>query len=146
MEENDNNNTLKNNKKLIIGIIIAVCVLVLLVGSFFVINKFFMKDKKLEGYYEVYEMNSRGDDYSNDELENLKSLGLQITLELREDKTGTLKIFGDTIEVTYDDNRIKINDEDNPIKMDKDKIIFEYNGDKITFQKVDKKEYIKEEK
>ena len=140
----------KNNKKsqkgLIIGVIIAIIIITLAVGGYFAYNNGLFN--KLEsiigitvkiptGKYELIEMSSGETIYSQEELNALKSFGLSITLEVRDDKTGTLDMSGDKQEFTYDNKNISINNQSTQYIIDDNKITFEQDGDKLVFQKID---------
>lgn len=145
MEENNENiettvneENKKNNNGLIIGIIIAAVVVLLVVGCA-VFGKEFI-GKNLVGYYELFEMSSGDENYSHEDLESLKSLGLEVTLELREDKTGTLNLFGESMELTYDGKNMTVDGESAPYSFKDGKITMEQDGEKLVFEKTEKTE------
>jgi len=143
--ESNNNNNINvninnnfNNKGFIIGIIIAAVIVILAVG-YFVFGKA-ISVKNLTGYYELYEMSSGDESYSHEDLESLKSLGLNVSLELREDKTGTLSLFGETMELTYDSKNMTVDGEAAPYKVKDGKLTMEQDGEKLVFEKTEKPE------
>lgn len=147
MEENEENviseekaiaNT-KTKKGFIIGIVIAVVVVLFLAG-YFAFNKGIIGNRKLVGYYEIYEMTSEDQNYSNEELKSLKSLGFKVTLELNEDKKGTLSLFGDTMDLTYDNKNITVDGESTPYTLKDNKLSMEQDGIKLVFEKTEKPE------
>ena len=146
MEENEGNvisdvnekNT-KNNKGLIIGIVIAVAVVLIIAGCF-TFSKGILGSKKIVGYYELCEMTSGEENYSHEDLESLKSLGLNVTLELNEDKTGTLNLFGEEMNLTYDNKNMTVDGEAAPYKVEDGKISMEQDGEKLVFEKTEKPE------
>lgn len=136
VENNNNINNNSNNKGVMIGIVIA-AVIVLLVIGYFVFGKSILL-KNLVGYYELYEMSSGDQNYSHEDLESLKTLGLNVSLELREDKTGTLSLFGDTMELTYDGKNMTVDGESSPYSVKDGKISLEQDGEKLVFEKAAK--------
>lgn len=143
MEENEGNviseGKTKNNKGLIIGIVIAAVVVIIAVG-YFAFSKGILGIKNIVGYYELYEMSSGDESYSHEDLESLKSLGLNVTLELREDKTGTLSLFGEEMELTYDSKNMTVDGESTPYKVEDGKLSMEQDGEKLVFEKAEKPE------
>lgn len=146
MEENNNENVInsektKNNQGLIIGIVI-VAIIVLVAGGYFLFSKGIVGGnvKNVVGYYELYEMSSGEESYTYDELQSLKNLGLVVTLELNEDKTGELNLFGETMELTYDNKNMTVDGESSPYTVKDDKISMEHEDEKLVFQKTEKSE------
>lgn len=130
--------TCNNNKWIIIGII-TVAIVLLIVGCF-ALGKWIIERKTIVGYYELYEMSSGEQSYTHEDLESLKTLGLTVNLELREDKTGTLSLFGDTMDLTYNNKNMTIDGESAPYKIKDGKLSMEQDGDKLVFEKAEKKE------
>ena len=128
-----------NNNILIIGIIIGV-VAVLLIAGLVLFKTGFFGNKDATGYYELYEMTTEDTSYSNEDLESLKKLGLKVSLELRNDKTGTIDLFGKTMEVTFDKKNLTIDGDNAPYKVENDKLSMEYQNEKLVFQKATKTE------
>lgn len=110
----------------IIGIVIGVA---LLVDN---INK-----GHRAGKYELISL------YINDQEENsvdlLKALGLSASLELREDGTCTVDIFGQSRECTYNDTAFHMidSDTDTPYTYADKEITFEDGGNSMTFSRVE---------
>ena len=127
----------KKSTAISIGIIIVVIVALFLVG-YFAFNKGLTGSKNIAGYYELYEMSSGDQSYSHEDIENLKSLGLNVTLELKDDKTGVLNLFGETVELTYDKTNMIVDNEPAPYKIEDGKITMEQDGEKLVFQKAEK--------
>lgn len=144
-ENKENTNTTKNNKWIIISIVIA-SVVVLLLAGYFLFNKGVLERKNIVGYYELYEMTSGDQSYSNEEIKNLQNLGLHVSLELKEDKTGKLEYFGQTMDLTYDNKNMTVEGKSSPYKVEKDKVSMEQDGDKLVFQKTQKTENTEQQK
>ncbi len=134
----------KNNKGIIIGIIIAAVVVLLVLGCL-ILGKV-IRLKNMIGYYELYEMSSGDQSYSHEDLESLKALGLEVTLVLNEDKTGTLNLFGESMELTYNGKNMKVDGENAPYSYKKGKISMEQDDQKLTFEKTEKPENVEEQK
>ncbi len=152
MEENNENvqtteniEKTKNKRGFIIGITVVAVVLIIVIG-YFIFGKGSLGSKNIVGYYELYEMHSDDENYSYDDLQSLKSLGLIVTLELRDDKTGTLNLFGETMELTYDNSNMTVDGESAPYNVEDGKITMEQDGEKLVFQKADKEQSESEQK
>lgn len=128
-----------NNNILIIGIIIGV-VAVLIIAGLVLFKTGLFGNKDATGYYELYEMTTEDTSYSREDLESLKKLGLKVSLELRNDKTGTINLFGKTMEVTFDKKNLTIDGDNAPYKVENDKLSMEYQNEKLVFQKATKTE------
>ena len=99
----------------------------------------------LTGEYEITKLSAEDRDMS-EELELIKSMGLNITLVLKEDGTGTLEIAGQTIPLTYDTENMIMHFEpggDEPFTYKKGVISFSENGSMMEFER--KKEQKKTE-
>ena len=121
----------KNGKKCLIAIIIVAIVAVLAAAGVFVYTKFFSAPN-IVGTYELTGMESNGEDQSAS-LGVLKGLGLEATLELKEDKTGKLNLFGEESDVTYNKDQITINDDTANYNYKDGTITLEENGTKLIF-------------
>ncbi len=97
-------------------------------------NKKFDK-KKMAGTYELVEMSSGSETYSKEDLQTLKSYGLSITMEIKEDGTGSMSIYGESKEFTYDADNITVDGEKTPYTLDGNKITFEQDDTKMVFEK-----------
>ena len=129
------------NKKVFIigGIAVAIVIVAIIVGCIIANNK----KVSIAGNYELVEMYDDEDSYSAEDLETLKKFGLSVYFELREDGTGTLDLFGETMELTYDENNMLYEDEDGdgteeiPYTVDGETLTLEKDGSKLVFQKAD---------
>ena len=121
----------KNGKKWLVAIIVVAIVAVLAATGVFVYAKFFASPN-IAGTYELTGMESNGEDQSAS-LGVLKGLGLEATLELKEDKTGKLNLFGDESDVTYDKDQITIDDGTAKYNYKDGTITLEENGTKLIF-------------
>ncbi len=121
----------KTSKKFFIGIIIAAIIAVLAASGFFIYTKFFAAPN-ISGTYELTGMESDGEDQS-DSITVLKGLGLKATLELKEDKTGKLDLFGDSSDITYDKEKINIDGNAAGYSYKDGTLTIEENGTKLIF-------------
>lgn len=139
-EVSSEKNTNKNKKIIVATVIIAAIILIVVAVSFCVSNNGLnaLINKNIEGYYEIYEINANDTNYSNEEIQSLKKLGLKGSLELKEDKTGILDMFGQRKELTYDNSKMTVNGELIPYKVEGDKIILKQEGEEQIFKKTDK--------
>ena len=97
---------MKNKKGLIIGIIVLIVVAAAGVGGYFAYNHFkddngssSKKDKKsssdiseMAGDYDLVEMSEDDETYTKEDLATLKAMGLEITMKLKDDGTGSLNM------------------------------------------------------
>lgn len=138
---NSESTKITKNKKVIIIVIIIITAILLITGSYFLFIKNIIvgNTKNIAGYYELYEMSSEENNYTYDELQSLKNLGLIVTLELNEDKTGKLNMFGETKDLTYDNKKMTVDEEEStPYKEEDGKISMKQDGEKLVFQKTEK--------
>lgn len=94
----------------------------------------------LAGEYEVVKLTAEDRDMT-DELELIKSMGVNITLVLNKDGTGTLNMIGQSMSLTYDVNKMtmKIEDsEDTPFTYKDGIIAFSEDGSVMEFKRIKK--------
>lgn len=91
--------------------------------------------KKMAGKYELVEMTSGSESYSKEDLDSLKAYGFTISMELKEDGTGTMTTYGEEQALTFDKDGITIDGDKAPYTFDKDKITVESDGTKMVFEK-----------
>ena len=94
----------------------------------------------LTGEYEVVKLTAEDRDMT-DELELIKSMGVNITLVLNKDGTGTLNMIGQSMSLTYDVNKMtmKIEDsEDTPFTYKDGIIAFSEDGSVMEFKRIKK--------
>ena len=97
------------------------------------------------GTWDLVEM-SQGDEVTgSDELNTLKSLGLEVYVNLNEDGTSALVLFGEVIDGTWEATSstagtIKMEGQDVAMSIADSKLTFEQEGAKLTFQKGEAKE------
>ena len=78
---------------------------------------------KLTGLFEG------GEDYSA----YLAMLGMDMTLVLNEDGTGSMEMMGEKIDVTWGDGKITNEGESIPFSVDGDKLTMEEDGSQLVF-------------
>ena len=92
------------------------------------------------GTWDLVEM-SQGDQVTgSDELETLKSLGLEVYVNLNDDGTSALVLFGEVINGTWEaksttEGTITMEGQQVSMKIADSKLTFEQEGAKLTFQK-----------
>ena len=69
------------------------------------------KEVNIVGTYSLIEMKSESQSYTENDLKQLKEAGLEVKLELKEDKTAELDLFGTKQNLTYDSKYFYSNDE-----------------------------------
>lgn len=135
----------KSKKGLIIGCIVAVLVIALIAVSVIAVIKSGLigekllgqnKIKELVGNYDLIEMTEGEEVTTKEDIDLLKKFGLIVSLELREDGTGTLDLFGDTEELNFDDKNITADDEEVPYTFEENKLTMEKEDTKLVFEKI----------
>ena len=128
MEQEQEQKQPKNKKGLIIGIVAVIVVVAIVVAAVLLMNK-----ANIAGTYDLISMEQNGE--SVGDIDKLKELGFTATLELKEDKTGVLNVFGQSQDITYDDKNITSDGQAVPYKFADNKITLEQDGQKMVFQK-----------
>ena len=129
--------TKSSKKGLIIGIIVAVVVIAAVVAAVLLFPK--NGGKSIAGKYSLVEMTEGEETYSQEQLKALEVFGLTVSLELNEDKTGKLVLFGEEMNLTYDDKNMYYEGQPAPYKVDGKKVSLEQEGAKMTFEKNENK-------
>ena len=145
MEEKVSDHSKKNGKGFVVCVAVAVIVIIAaLVVSTIAINakKNSNKDeeksdnlKQMVGTYKLIEMSTDGRDQSED-VNTLDNLGLTVKLEINEDRTAKLSMFGDSTELTYDEKEFKDKDSSIPYVYQDGKIQLEQENEKMVFEKI----------
>ena len=121
----------KMHKGLFIGIIIAAVVAV----AAAVICFFCFGRANVVGSYELTGIERNGEDQSSS-LDILEGLGMTASLELKDDKTGELDLFGEKTPLTFDGNQITMNGVSTEFTYKDGQLSLENNGAKLTFTKI----------
>ena len=92
--------------------------------------------KDLVGKYELVEMISKEKSYTREDLQALKSINLTVTIELKEDKSAILDLFGSKQNFKYDEEYFYSNDDIISFTLDNN-ILKLYNSEEsLTFEKI----------
>ena len=121
----------------IVAIIIAIVALIAVATAGGVYIYQTINSVNLAGTYKLTGMEADGKDQS-DSLSLLEGLGLSASLELNDDKTGTLHLFGEDEDLTYDKSNFTIDGKITDYTYKDDTIVFESDGTKLTFTKQNK--------
>lgn len=92
------------------------------------------------GTWDLTEMEQDGEITSSDDIEMLKGLGLTVELELKDDGTGALVLFGEAMDGTWEaksatDATFKYEGQDVAMKIADGKLTMEQDTSKLTFAK-----------
>ncbi|MBQ9041756.1 MAG: lipocalin family protein [Eggerthellaceae bacterium] len=92
------------------------------------------------GTWDLVEMEENGEVTGSEDLDMLKALGLDVYLELNEDGTGALVLFGEAMNGTWEaksatEGTFKIENETVDMKIADSKLTMEQSGAKLTFAK-----------
>ncbi len=85
------------------------------------------------GSYTLSGMEENGEAKSQEDLDLLASMGLTLTMEVREDKTGMMDLFGEQLEFEWDDESIIVDGVKQPYTFDGTTLTMENDGTKMTF-------------
>ena len=101
--------------------------------------------KAFTGTWDLVEMSQDGEVTSSDDLETLKSLGLEVYVNLNEDGTAALVLFGEALEGTWEAKSatagsITLNDQKVDMTLADSKLKFEQEGASLVFEKGEAKE------
>ena len=75
------------------------------------------KKVDLTGDWQLLRIESENDPFSEEDMENLRNLGLNIVLSLKEDGTGTFDMYSDVSDVTYDARQMKLSMQGSTLDM-----------------------------
>lgn len=92
------------------------------------------------GTWDLVEMEENGEVTGSEDIEMLKSLGLEVYLELNEDGAGSLVLFGEPMTGKWEaksatEGSFTIEGQTVDMKIADSKLNMEQNGSKLTFQK-----------
>ena len=97
------------------------------------------------GTWNLVEMNQDGQVTGSDDLETLKALGLEVYVNLNEDGTAALVLFGEAMEGTWEATSatagsITLEGQQVSMTIEDSKLKFEQEGASLTFEKGEAKE------
>ena len=94
------------------------------------------KGKSPVGTYKLVNMSdAEAEDYS-DTIKTMEDLGLTITIEFKEDKTGVFTIYGVDTNFTWDDKAITVNDVSETYELKGDTLTLQESEAKLIFERV----------
>ena len=99
-----------------------------------------IKTEKTEERYEIIAMVSDGEEATAEDLELLKSQGLNCTIVLRSDGTGVLDLFGEETKLTWDEKNISTDKKTMPYTRKDDQLTLTDGNSSLTFQNTDESE------
>ena len=96
--------------------------------------------KAFVGTWDLVEMSQDGETTGSSDLETLKSLGLEVYVNLNEDDTVALVMFGEAVQGTWEATSatagsITLNDQKVNMTLEDSKLKFEQEGASLVFQK-----------
>ena len=87
------------------------------------------------GTYTLSSMEEGGEEVPQDDLNMLAEMGLKVTMEVKEDGTGAIDLFGEMLEFTWDDNYITVDDQQQSYEFDGTNFSMTNDDIKMTFTK-----------
>ena len=96
-----------------------------------------MKEKKedISGQYEITAMITEGEETPSEDLELLKSRGLNCTIPLKSDGTGVLNLFGEETEMTWNEKTITAAGKERPYTWKNRQLILTDGNSSLTFRR-----------
>ena len=129
---------MEKKKSKIVLVFLAISTIALIIAmliGIIILNKIDNSSIKIMvGHYKmttlIYE------DGKEENVEQLEELGLTVTLELSEDGTGTIDIFGETNKLTYNENNIIVEGETSLYTFENDTITMQQKGVTLILTKI----------
>ena len=125
----------KTNKKLIIGIVVGIIAIIAIALTLILVLG--NKNHNIAGTYDLVGMKSEGEEVSKDDIDLMKQYGLNVYLQVQEDNTGVLNMFGERLPFKYDKENFIINNEICSYSISKEKLTLKMDTEELIFQKVD---------
>lgn len=91
-------------------------------------------EKNIAGTYTLIEMKGESQSYTKEDLKTLKDNGLEVKLELKEDKTAVLDLFGTKQDLKYDSNYFYSGEEKITYSYDNGILKLVNNNQSLTFE------------
>lgn len=94
---------------------------------------------KIVGVYDLVSARGGGMDISDEKMEEFKAMGLSATLEVREDNTAGMDIYGSKVEMTYNLSKMifTVDGKNTKFTFDGSRITIVTNGTTMVFVKRD---------
>ena len=121
------------NKRIIALILVSIMLFTLVACSS---NGGGTKDKPSPvGTYTLTGMENEGKATSEEDLKLLEELGLTVTAEFKDDGTGSINMFGEIMDFTWDDSNIVMDEATQAYEFDGTTLTMEENESKLIFVK-----------
>ncbi len=93
---------------------------------------------KIVGTYELSKAEGVGISLTQEQIDSMKAIGLTATLEIKDDNTAVMDIFGEKLDFTYDLRKMVFTyeDKDEKFTFDGEKIAFNNEGRALEFTKI----------
>ena len=93
---------------------------------------------KIVGTYELSKAEGVGISLTQEQIDSMKAIGLTATLEIKDDNTAVMDIFGEKLDFTYDLRKMVFTYEgkDEKFTFDGEKIAFNNEGRALEFTKI----------
>ena len=98
-----------------------------------------LKKEDVVGTYELVSMSTDDNSVNTQTIEGLRQLGFVSTLEMKEDGTAEMNVYGKKMTLTYDLNKMvfKADGDMVPFTFEDGRITFTQDGNSMTFQKIE---------
>ncbi len=98
-----------------------------------------LKKEDVVGTYELISMTTEDNSVNEQTIHGLRQMGFVATLELKDDGTAEMNVYGKTMTLTYDLNKMvfKADGDMAPFTFEDGRITFTQDGNSMTFQKIE---------
>ena len=137
MTKDNIKNLFKDPKKRNIIVLVAAAVVLLAIIAIVAVRCGRDDAKDIVGVYEIVSVEGDGNTLSAEDIEQMKDMDLTMTLDVREDATGVLDVFGEKTEITYDlgDKTMEIDGQKVPFTYKDKQLEIKQDGSVMIFKK-----------
>ena len=98
-----------------------------------------LKKEDVVGTYELISMTTEDNSVNEQTIQGLSQMGFVATLELKDDGTAEMNVYGKKMTLTYDLNKMvfKADGDMVPFTFEDGRITFTQDGNSMTFQKIE---------
>ena len=94
---------------------------------------------KFVGTYELTRAEGVGINLTREQIDSMKAVGITATLEIKDDGTAAMDVFGEKVELTYDLRKMTFscNGKEEKFTFADDVVAFNNEGRKLEFTRID---------
>ena len=142
MTKDNIKNLFKDPKKRNITVLVAAAVVLLVIIAIIAVRCGRTDAKDIVGTYEIVSVEGEDNSLSADDIEQMKDMDLTMTLDVRDDATAVMDVFGEKTEITYDlgDKTMEIDGQKVPFTYEDKQLEIKQNGSVMIFKKTGDKD------